>query len=127
MYVSTAAIIFSIFTGVVVLFQLALAAGMPWGSYAMGGKYPGQFPPPMRVAAIVQALILAALALIVLVRADRLWPVLSSFADGAIWFVVAFSAISVILNSITRSKRERAIWLPVTLVLLASSLVVALG
>jgi hypothetical protein len=37
----TAAIVFSLFTAGVIAFQLALAAGAPWGEYAMGGAYPG--------------------------------------------------------------------------------------
>jgi hypothetical protein len=37
-----------------VLFQLALACGAPWGHLAMGGgKYPGVFPVPLRIAAVV--------------------------------------------------------------------------
>ena len=40
-------------------FQLALAAGAPWGAYAMGGRFPGRFPPPLRVAAVVQAVVVA--------------------------------------------------------------------
>ncbi|HLA80259.1 MAG TPA: hypothetical protein VJP78_01330 [Thermoleophilia bacterium] len=30
--------VFALFTAGVVVFQLALAAGAPWGSYAMGGS-----------------------------------------------------------------------------------------
>ena len=37
----------------VIAFQLALAFGAPWGSYAMGGAFPGRMPPRMRVAAVV--------------------------------------------------------------------------
>lgn len=64
-----AAIIYAVVTMGVVAFQLALAAGAPWGSFAMGGAYPGTFPPALRVAAVVQAALLLALAGIVLARA----------------------------------------------------------
>jgi hypothetical protein len=43
------------------------------------------------------------------------------------WFVVAFTVVAFILNVITPSAGERAIWAPVTLVLLVSSVVVATG
>lgn len=35
-----------------IAFQLALALGAPWGEYAMGGRYPGRFPPGLRLAAV---------------------------------------------------------------------------
>ena len=37
---SVAAIIYAAITVGVVVFQLALAAGAPWGAYAMGGASP---------------------------------------------------------------------------------------
>ena len=40
--------------GVVVAFQLALAAGAPWAIWH-GRSFPGQFPPALRIAALVQA------------------------------------------------------------------------
>ena len=40
-----AGIIFGVVAGGVVAFQLALAAGAPWGTYAMGGAYAGRLPP----------------------------------------------------------------------------------
>ena len=36
-----AAIVYALATAVVVGFQVALAAGAPWGEYAMGGRFPG--------------------------------------------------------------------------------------
>ena len=38
-----------------------------------------------------------------------------------------FSAFAVVLNAISRSAGERKIWVPVSLVMLISSLLVALG
>jgi hypothetical protein len=38
------AIIFTVFTAIVILFQLGLAIGMPWGAASMGGKFPGNDP-----------------------------------------------------------------------------------
>ncbi len=58
----------------VIAFQVALAAGAPWGAIAMGGAFPGQFPPELRVAAVVQAVLLAGLALVVLARVGIALP-----------------------------------------------------
>jgi hypothetical protein len=112
---------------VVIAFQIALAVGAPWGAYAMGGAYPGQFPPELRVAAIVQAAILALLTLVVLARAGITLPKWLRASRWLIWIVVVFSAISLVLNTITPSAGERTIWAPVALIMLVSSLIVALS
>lgn len=127
MYISMSAIIFACLIGVVILFQLALAAGMPWGSIAMGGKYPGKYPPALRIATLFQIIILALLGSIVLSKAGFVFLDWDSFANSAIWFVVFFSVVATILNLITKSKWERRIWAPVSLLLLITSITVALG
>ena len=117
-----------IFAGVdliIVLFQLALAAGAPWGQVAMGGKFPGTFPPAMRVAAAVQAAILLLIAAIVLVRAGVLWPRWFRASRIGIWFVVGFSSLATLLNLITSSTWERRLWAPAAVLMLACSLAVA--
>jgi hypothetical protein len=63
-----AAIIYAIVSLGVIAFQIALAAGAPWGAYAMGGAFPGQFPPALRIAAVIQAVLLAGLAAVILAR-----------------------------------------------------------
>jgi hypothetical protein len=121
----TAATLYAIVSLAVVAFQVALAAGAPWGAYAMGGAFPGQFPPPLRVAALVQAALLVGLAAIVLARAGLILPGWSRASRWLIWFVVAFAVVSFILNLITPSVGERAIWAPVAFLLLISSVAVA--
>lgn len=119
-----AALAYAVVSVGVIAFQIVLAAGAPWGEYAMGGAFPGQFPPELRVAAVVQAVILALLALVVLSRAGVALPKWSRAARWLIWIVVAFSALSLVLNLITPSAGERAIWAPVALVMLVSSVIV---
>jgi hypothetical protein len=124
---TAAAIAFALATAIVVAFQIALALGASWGRYAMGGAYPGRFPPRLRIGALVQAGLLAVLAVIVLADAGLVLPELAADYPWLIWLAVAFSAVSVVLNAITRSPVERRIWLPVAIVMLVSSLVVALA
>src|SRR5687768_12702235 len=120
-----AAIIYAIVSLVVIAFQIALAAGAPWGEFAMGGAFPGQFPPELRVAAMVQAMLLAGMAAVVLARAGLILPGWSRSSRWLIWFVVAFAVVSLILNLITPSARERLIWAPIAFFLLLSSAIVA--
>ena len=121
-----AAIIYAVISSGVVAFQIALAAGAPWGTYAMGGAFPGQFPPALRIAAVIQAALLVGMALIVLARADLLLPRWSRVSRWLVWFVVAFAAVSFVLNLLTPSAGERAIWAPIAFLLLISSGIVAI-
>jgi hypothetical protein len=121
-----AAIIFSVVAGCAVAFQIALALGAPWGAYAMSGKHPGRLPTAMRVGAVVQGLLLGLMAAVVLSRAGLALSQLAQASVWLTWVVVAFSGVSLALNAITPSAGERRIWVPVALVLLATSLTVAL-
>jgi len=120
-----AAIIYAIVTLGVIAFQIALAAGAPWGAYAMGGASPGQFPPAMRIAAIIQAVLVAGMAAVILARAGLVLPGWARVSHWLVWIVVALTALSLVLNLITPSAGERAIWAPTLALLLISSLIVA--
>jgi hypothetical protein len=122
-----AATVFCALTAGVVIFQLALAAGAPWGQVAMGGKYPGRFPRQLRIAAIVQALVLVGLGAVVLTRAGLIFPQWLAAATWLIWGVVAFSALALALNLITPSKWERILWAPVAAGMLLCSVIVAVS
>lgn len=122
-----AALIYTVVTAGVVAFQLALAGGAPWGASAMGGAFPGAFPPALRVAALVQAALLSSLAAVVLARAGLVLPRWARPARWLAWVAVAFSALSLVLNLATPSAGERALWAPVSLLMLVSSTAVALG
>jgi hypothetical protein len=121
-----AATAFAIVVPGVIAFQIALALGAPWGAYAMGGAFPGRFPPRMRIAAAVQAALLAVIVAIVLARAGLVLPGWSEASRWLIWAVVAVALFALVLNAISPSAGERRIWVPVALVMLACSLLVAL-
>ena len=120
------AITFTVFTGIIIIFQGCLAAGVPWGEASMGGKYPGKYPPKMRIVAILNILILAVIAVIVLSRAGFILPQLNKISRIGIWFIVVYFGIATVLNSITPSKIER-IWAPVALVQMITSIIVAIS
>ena len=123
---TAAAVLFAIAVAGVVAFQLGLALGAPWGAYSMGGRYPGRFPPAMRIAAVVQAVVLALLALVVLSAAGLVMPSVADALPWAMWLAVGFSAVSLVLNLVTPSAVERRLWAPVGAILLLTSLAVAL-
>ena len=120
-----AALLYAALSAGVIAFQIALAAGAPWGEYAMGGAFPGQSSPELRIAALVQAALLIGMAMMVVAHAGLLWARWSRVSRWLVWWVVAFAAVSLVLNLITPSAGERAIWAPVLFLLLVSSLLVA--
>ena len=121
-----AAVLFSLITLGVIAFQLALACGAPWGAFAMGGAFPGKYPIPMRIAAIVQSVILAAVALAVLSVAGVVAAPWGPTPTWVAWGIAALLTVGLILNLITPSAGERRIWAPVVAAMLACCIVVAL-
>lgn len=119
-----------LFVGLIALvaaFQLALALGAPWGRFAMGGAFPGTYPPAMRIAALVQIAALVGFALVILSRAGLALPAWRAASRPLAWVIVGLMAVAVVLNLITPSGVERLVWSPVAVVLLLAALRVAAG
>ena len=124
---TVAAYIFVSLVAVVCAFQVALAAGMPWGQLAMGGIYPGRLPPILRILALGQIVILAIMGCVVLARSGLILEEWQSTSQKLVWGVVAVCGLSALANLATRSRRERNVWAPVAVALLICSIIVALG
>jgi hypothetical protein len=121
-----ASLLYATVSAFAVAFQLALAAGAPWGAYAMGGMFQGQLPSAFRIFELVQAALLIGMAVVVLARAGLVLAGWWQVSQWLVWVVVALAALSLVLNLITPSAGERAIWAPVALLLLTSSALVAI-
>jgi hypothetical protein len=119
--------VFIIMSVIAAIFQLALALGAPLGEYAMGGMYPGKFPPKMRIAALVQIIILVFLVFVVVAASGLAFEQFYNFGRIAIWFVVAFFVLGSILNISSKSIKERRTWGPVNVMLLLVSIFIALN
>lgn len=124
MLVTVSAFVFLTLTGILIIFQLCLACGLPWGAASMGGKFPGKYPLNMRFIAVLNAFILAFLAIIILSRSGLAFPGMFKFSKVAIWFLVVFFLGGTVMNTITPSKIER-IWAPVALLQCISSIIIA--
>lgn len=113
---------------VVVVFQLALALGAPWGAAAWGGAHQGVLPKRLRMASaiagvmvypIIIALVLAASGLI-----DATW-----FSVGrsiAMWTLAGLLALGALGNFVSRSPRER-LWGPVALAIAICCAIIAVS
>ena len=108
------------------IFQLALALGAPLGRFAWGGQH-RVLPARLRVGSAVA---IAIYALIVVIALDRIGAIdvfPDLFAMIAMWIVFAYFALGIVLNAASRSKSERVVMVPVTIVLAVLSFLIAMG
>ena len=113
--------------GLLALFQIALALGAPLGEFAWGGKAK-VLPAKLRIGSIVSVLLYAVIAIIFLERAEITHFVGSVAAvHVAAWVVFGYFVLGVLMNAVSRSKRERFTMTPVTIVLPTLALIVALS
>ncbi len=99
-----------------VAMQLALAAGAPLGRFTIGGRFPGRLPGLWRGLALVQAGLLAGLALVVLGDAGL---IRSGLPGWSIWPVLGLTLLTTLANLATPSRPERLLWGPVTVLMSA--------
>jgi hypothetical protein len=91
-------------------FQVALAAGAPWGRWAWGGAHEGALPPDLRVASGVAAVVWGAATVAIaaeLPRSDRAQRLLLRGVSGV-------CAVGTVMNLASPSVPERALWAPVS-------------
>jgi len=119
-FVRPAAVAAAILFGGLSAFEVALAAGVPWGEAAFGGAS-AVLEPSLRVTAGIAAVIWAAAALIVLRRAGHpVWAPLPRRAlPVAVWVLAGYTALGVLTNAISTSPIERLIWVPATIAMSA--------
>ena len=125
---TVAAFIATALLGVLIAFQLALAAGAPLGFAAWGGRNPGVLPAGLRLASAFAGLVLYPVFVAIILAAGGLirddW--LPVDPRIVMWVFTAFFALGVLANAASRSPRER-IWSPVSAVLAVCCAVIALG
>lgn len=100
--------------GGVAAFQVALAAGIPWGRASYGGVHPGVLPSRLRVVSAGTALLYCGLTVAVV---NRHTPV--KLRRQVLTGVTTLMGVGAIMNGISPSWRERAIWTPTTAVMAA--------
>ena len=97
-------------------FQLALAAGAPWGRASYGGVHEGVLPGRLRIVSGGAALVYAGMAC-ALASAHTPYPVRRRLLTG----VTVVMTLGTVANAASPSGLERAIWTPTTALLAASS------
>ena len=105
---------------IVAAFQAALVFGAPWGEYTQGGGTRGALTFSGRLIAAVSCVLSIVMAGAILARAGEgpLRRIPARLVTVLAWVATVYAVVAVILNTITRSTAERALWLPVSIVLL---------
>jgi hypothetical protein len=113
---------------IVSLFQLALVLGAPMGEYTLGGQTQGKLSAKLRIVSAISLLLNLAIAGHYLAQTGTIQTLLPSDLNQiANWALVAFTASGLVMNSISRSKKERNMWVPVLLLSLTCAVIVAIG
>lgn len=122
-----AAIAATALLGLVLIFQVLLAAGAPLGHAAWGGQHE-VLPTSLRIASAAAVVVIALMTWVVLARAGLLPPGAGSVAIRvATWILVAFFAFNTVANAASTSTVERFVMTPATLFMVASLIVVAIS
>ena len=108
------AILYALIIALVVLFQLCLIFGAPWGQITQGGRYEGPLPVTGLVAALLSVPILIFMGASI-TSAAGLVPY---WAGWTAYAAIAMQALSTTLNWITPSQKERLVWSPITSIML---------
>lgn len=121
-----AAVVAVVLVAVVGVFQLALAAGAPWGKAAWGGRHDGVLPMGLRIASGAAGIVVYPLiALFILASAELVAIDWLPTGKTGMWILTAFFTLGALSNFASRSKPER-IWGPVSLVVAICSAIIAL-
>jgi len=107
------------------VFQVALAAGAPLGRFAWGGRH-DVLPRNLRIGSVVAVLIYAVFALFLLSKAGLVSIIGEPLLTIGMWVLVIYLGLASVLNLFSRSKFERLLMTPVTLVIGAMFLMVTL-
>ena len=104
------AYLYVLILGAVVIFQLCLIFGAPWGEYTQGGRYKGTLPINGKIAAGFSIPILIFLGASISSSAG----LMPDWERWTAYIAIAIQSLNTILNWISPSQKEKLLWGPVT-------------
>ncbi len=123
-----AALLGAALAAALVVFQVGLAAGAPWGALAWGGRHRGRLPGSLRLGSLVAAAVVGVGVVAVLERGGAVAAALPAGIAGTLTALLAgVFGLSILGNRLSTSELERRIQTPVAVVLAVTFLVVALS
>ncbi|MCC3356142.1 hypothetical protein [Bacillus sp. REN16] len=119
-------IVVAIMFGSIAVFQVLLSLGYPFGEFAMGGYYK-VFPKHLRIASVVNAIILLLMGTVFLQHTGVINVFHSLPTNLLVWIITIFLGINTIANLISRSKKERMVMTPLSGITFSLCLIIALS
>jgi hypothetical protein len=102
----------------VIVFQLSIVLGAPFGAAAWGGTDSGRLPADLRLASAFAAAVWSIAALTVLSRGGfKFSPVPPTAARRGTWALVGLLALGTVMNLASTSNWERFGWAPLVFAL----------
>ncbi|WP_065570067.1 hypothetical protein [Microbacterium oleivorans] len=120
------ALVLTVILALLAIFQIALALGAPLGRFAWGGQH-RVLPAKLRIGSLVSVLIYALIAVLAWDRVRAIDVVPDVVAQVGVWVVFAYFVLGILMNAISRSKPERNMMVPVSIVLAVLSFLIAMG
>lgn len=110
------------------VYQVALAAGAPWGDHVWGGRHEGVLPTSLRIGSGLAVVVLVGMATVVLVRSGviRTAGGPGRFAKST-WAISAYMTLNTLGNLASESPIEQAVFGPFTALMAGATAVVAHG
>ena len=122
----TAAVVALVLLAALAVFQGLLVAGFPLGRFAWGGRSE-VLPVGLRIGSVVSIALYAVFAVLILQAAGCLTLLPAGFVAVAIWVLAGYFVLGIVLNAISRSRPERLVMTPVTVLLAAACLTLAVN
>lgn len=121
-----AAIVVVIFSGLSI-FQLLLALGKPYGNMAYGGKYE-VLPTKYRRMSVIAVAVFLVATFFVLIKIEFImgFP-FPDIANLGLWFFAFYFVLNTLANVISKSKLEKQIMTPISLMTSICLFIIAIG
>ncbi|MFC3931240.1 hypothetical protein ACVR0S_04860 [Streptococcus dentapri] len=110
------AILGAVIFGVIATMTVLVACGLPLGEFTMGGQHK-VLPKNLRVAAVISVAI-QIFAMIIILQAGGFIPLWFSFkvTKYICFFFAAYLSLNTIMNMISKSRKERFVMTPLSLI-----------
>ena len=110
------AILGAVIFGVIATMTILVACGLPLGEFTMGGQHK-VLPKNLRVAAVISVAI-QFFAMIIILQAGGFIPLWFSFkvTKYICFFFAAYLSLNTIMNMISKSRKERFVMTPLSLI-----------
>ena len=110
------AILGAVLFGIIAIMTVLIACGLPLGEFTMGGQYK-ILPKKFRIAAVISVAI-QIFAMIIILQAGGFIPLWLSFkiTKYICFFFAAYLSLNTIMNMISKSKKEKYVMTPISLI-----------